>query len=706
MNRTAGIPTMTGTYSAMGDHPGVRLPTCGVVRRKVLIKLGIDKAVNEQWSMSLTRALAQNPRTWVITTNQSDRCAKVQKGWLWSFLPLTRFRIANLADCDLLSLQICSENWKKENFKIRSDLFHQDLRLVFCGRLSCWAKRLGSCGWRHLLTSHTGSDRRSAVRNLAENRASCLHLLLHVLSFPSRPTSLRSGRIWVDLLDRRRRWVVGSLGDLLVEQLRCELGRGSCEPAIAPCTISFGIHDVTTFAFLRVLGREGSGVELVVGLPPNWHDLIWTCRSADPAGDRLGWAQPCLPCQRGGTRGSFHRLGMLHLSQSLGWHDLWFPHQQLRSSLHVEVALLHVGDEHHHAANLIFTAGDRSFPPSLMDCGELRKLFRLFRTFYTSTVLPHRLDGLDQGRSRDVGDSEPRPWDRSPGALQVDPVVRVPEPELHTIGVVAHCICRRPWTTSQLKPRSGRITCDHGAGWPHWVSATTALKAQNWDSIADEHGNHHREPRLALVHLPDQVLIHELLLDCQVCVWPESSEDPVEQDLVPIVDLHVRVAGRRVSEHGPRKRLKSRMWQSMSCLSIPSSTSGASHTLDQEGQNNLDPVQGVVGKKSHWKTWTRRHHLVPLREHVDRAGSVSHDLWYQPGLKRRHHPIIAAVNNHDRCVFRELVGFVDRHQELWHLDLVGIVGTVGGSAPLLIVGAPSTAGATSATITRHGWKSR
>ena len=301
---------------------------------------------------------------------------------------------------------------------------------------------------------------------------------------------------------------------------------------------------------------------------------------------------------------------------------------------------------------------------------------------------------------------EPCPRDRSSGALQVYPVVGVPEPELHAISVIANCVCCRPWTTPKLKPRSGRVACDHGATGSHRVSATTALKTQNWHPVADEHGDHHREPQLALLHFSDQVLVNELLLNCQICVRSEAPEDPVEQDFIPVVDLQVCVAGRGVPEHRPRERLKSLVWQSWRCLPIPSSARGASLTLERERQNHLDPVQRIVGKKSHWKTWTRRHHLVSLREHIDGAGSVCHDLWNKPSLKRRHHPVIAVVNDHDRGVFRELLAFIDRHKEPRHLDLVGIVGAVGRStvtsAPLIVLWAPSTVRAASATIARHG----
>ena len=603
-------------------------------------------------------------------------------------------------------LQTCMKNiWK--NWSKRSDLLHDDLFLALLGSQTRRAKRLRSCGWCRLTTSLIGSNCRSAVRNLAENRTICHHFFLHCLLAPEREVCRWSGRICINLFDRRSRHIVGSPGDLLMEQLRRELSCGPCKPAIATGTISFCIHNVTTLPFLRMLGSKGPEVELVVGLLPNWHNLFRPLGAAGQVGDRLGWAQPCVPCQRRGTCGSFHSLIVLHLCQSFSWHDLWVTNQQLRSSLHVEVALLHAGDEHHHAAHLIFTVGNRRLPPSLMNGGELSELLGLLGTFNSSSILPHRLDGLDQSRSGDVWHGEPCPRDRCSWALQIYPVVGVSETELHAIGVIANCVCCRPWTAPKLKPRSGRVACDHGATGSHRVRATSALKTQNGHPVADEHGDHHREPRLALFHFSDQILVNELLLHCQICVWSEATEDPMEQDLIPVVDLHISVAGRGVPEHRPRERLKSRVWQGWCCLSVPSSARGASLTLERERQDHLDPVQCVVGKKSHWKTWTWRHHLVSLRENIDGTSSVSHDLWNQPGLKRRHHPVIAVVNDHDRGVIRELLAFIDRHEEPRHSDLVGIVGAAVGrstvaSPPLIVLGAPSTVRTASATIARHG----
>ena len=56
---------------------------------------------------------------------------------------------------------------------------------------------------------------------------------------------------------------------------------------------------------------------------------------------------------------------------------------------------------------------------------------------------------------------------------------------------------------------------------------------------------------------------------------------------------------------------------------------------------------------------TGREHLVPFRQHIDRAGGVRHDLLGQPVLERRDHPIIAIVDDQERVP--RLVLLLDHH---------------------------------------------
>ena len=55
----------------------------------------------------------------------------------------------------------------------------------------------------------------------------------------------------------------------------------------------------------------------------------------------------------------------------------------------------------------------------------------------------------------------------------------------------------------------------------------------------------------------------------------------------------------------------------------------------------------------------RREHLIPLRQHVDRAGGIGHDLLCQPVLEGRDHPIIAIVDDQERAP--RLILFLDHH---------------------------------------------
>ena len=100
-------------------------------------------------------------------------------------------------------------------------------------------------------------------------------------------------------------------------------------------------------------------------------------------------------------------------------------------------------------------------PPVLMNGRQLPELFRVLWPLNASARVPDIGDRLDERRPGDVGYGEPGPRHRSPLALEVHAVVRIPEPELHTIGVIAHEHQLDDLLhTPQLKTRA-RVVCSH-----------------------------------------------------------------------------------------------------------------------------------------------------------------------------------------------------------------------------------------------------
>ena len=266
------------------------------------------------------------------------------------------------------------------------------------------------------------------------------------------------------------------------------------------------------------LVAKWSGVELVVGLLPNWHDLISTFWSSALAGNCFCRAQPCRPCQSWGSAWSSHGILVLHLRQGSNGHDF-------------ERACTWKLPSSRPGTKTTKLPTWSSLPPCLMGCGKLRKLFSLFRTFNTSSaVLPDRLNGLDQCRSRRWATSPaPKFWSTSSRSGCWNPWTGIPHDRRHCPQHLSKISNSRATQTAiglnRHQPRifAGPLSkCD--------------LRTQSSElrPVADKHRNHDRQPRLALVHFSDQVLIHELLLTREVGVRSEPSDNPMIQDLVPI----------------------------------------------------------------------------------------------------------------------------------------------------------------------------
>ena len=122
-----------------------------------------------------------------------------------------------------------------------------------------------------------------------------------------------------------------------------------------------------------------------------------------------------------------------------------------------------------------------------------------------------------------------------------------------------------------------------------------------------------------MANSPDEELIRELLLDREVSVGAIAPEDPVEEDLVAVVDLHVRIRWRGVPEHRPGEGLKSHVTQGTSGLVVPATTRRTSLRVDRDRDRCLDPVQRVVREQRQVVPRVGGHHLITFRQNVDGA---------------------------------------------------------------------------------------
>ena len=86
--------------------------------------------------------------------------------------------------------------------------------------------------------------------------------------------------------------------------------------------------------------------------------------------------------------------------------------------------------------------------------------------------------------------------------------------------------------------------------------------------------------------------------------------------------------------------------------------------------------------------------MVPLRENVDGAGRIRHDL---PRLKRHHDPVISCVDHDDRGLAIVILTGSDRLDILRELDLVRPVGVVSSRGEAIFVTA--TLATTSSPLT-------
>ena len=62
-------------------------------------------------------------------------------------------------------------------------------------------------------------------------------------------------------------------------------------------------------------------------------------------------------------------------------------------------------------------------------------------------------------------------------------------------------------------------------------------------------------------------------------------------------------------------------------------------------KNCLDAVEHVVREQGAVVAGVRLHHLISLREHIDRARGIGHDLVEQPVLERADPPLVYIVDH-------------------------------------------------------------
>ena len=122
-----------------------------------------------------------------------------------------------------------------------------------------------------------------------------------------------------------------------------------------------------------------------------------------------------------------------------------------------------------------------------------------------------------------------------------------------------------PTASSELKPRSGWIACDHSATRSNRVCATSTLEDEDRYAPSNEHRNHQRAWG-SLCWPPSRRTRQQIAVEWRGhSVWAETSQDPVEQDLV---DLDGGVGRCGTSQHG----LECRVGESTSCVCVPPCT--------------------------------------------------------------------------------------------------------------------------------------
>ena len=141
-----------------------------------------------------------------------------------------------------------------------------------------------------------------------------------------------------------------------------------------------------------------------------------------------------------------------------------------------------------------------------------------------------------------MADGEPGARHRSAPTLQVQPIVGISEPELHTIGIVAIALLGRSLRHPKFAGAHGIVARHH-----------RSLRADRIDLAPNFEGH-------------DQDLVTELLLYRQIGVGAIASEHLVEKDLVSVEDLHIHVGGRGIEHDRPSERLEGRVRQRPACM--------------------------------------------------------------------------------------------------------------------------------------------
>ena len=503
-----------------------------------------------------------------------------------------------------------------------------------------------------------------------------------------------SRALLIHLLDRRCGLVEPAILNHVGKKIWSELSRGPCKPSVTTSLITLLIHHVTTSARLTMMGK---GPEIKFpGRLISHLNLISRNHWSRLSLDLLCCMEPCISCQSKRAHWSWpDHLIVLHLRQGTDRHHLRQTSEERGHGDHMEVPLRQVAHELNTSPHIVCRCCHPSRPPILMNCSKLGELLCLFWAFDPGPSIPHILNSPDQGRTWYVRHCEPGAGNWSPGTFQVEPVVGISEPELHTIGIISDRIITSSAADPQLPSRPCMISSHDRAFWPHSICATSALEWHDRHSPSHKDRHHTWEPRLASMNISHQDLIHELLLDRQIRVSPETSEHPVEEDLIAIVDLQVRVGGTCLPEHWPRERLESWVSQCSCRRWIPASAHWSRLWVERHCQDHLDAVQCVVCKERHMEARAGWHHLVALRENIDAGGRVGHDLTHQPCLKRRHQTIVPLVDHHDWrpvCLIRMLD---HRREEPGELNLIRVVSSrmstsTTRTAPSPLISTPST----------------
>ena len=321
---------------------------------------------------------------------------------------------------------------------------------------------------------------------------------------------------------------------------------------------------------------------------------------------------------------------------------------------------------------------------------ELRELLDVVWPLNASALAPARLNRVDQSRARDVADGEPGARHRRAPTFQIQSIVGISEPELHAICVVAIALLRRSLRHPQFASAHGIVARHHRSLGADRIDLAPNFEGHDRDLPSDEHGDDDGRPEPALERGPDQDLVAELLLYRQIGVRAIASEHPVEKDLIPVEDLDVHIGGRGIEHDRPSARLKGRVRQRPACMGVPLSTWASRRRSHREEQDRLNAVQGIVREQRTVVPRVGSEHLISLRQHVDRAGGIGHDLLSQPVLEGRDHPVIAIVDDQEGVP--RLVLLLDHHlpNELRPLNPERVVGRRAAiaAAPAIFPGGP------------------